>query len=937
MASKRRWLVGACVCTLMWAGGAAAGRADERGVDPNQGESLVEVNLPNKGAAMRLQLEADKYGIDFNEHYLRQEADGSVTVSVFGDDDEIAALDAAGFEVGITIEGPNTWRNRIEARQTDVRKEQRAADAALDEPVVTPRTHEDELVVLRVDYFENYAGRFLSVEAKTRLATVNPDTGVYTGPTLSLSWNGGAGTPIDSTPRTMSVNVDPDTEPNTYIEHRELIRIGDAGTFTPRRPSRVRIGSSTGATTEADVNTWLGGGLPPMGDLFMRDFTTRYMDPTEVYQRFDELAAEFPNIAQLIPLPYKTNGYQRKSQALMSGARPSGNSIPTNAPAEMAQAVVLTSRAWGHEGGNGITAEFIHPGQLSAPLSVTVTGKDLLVRLGTDATGALASTAAQVVAAINADPAASALMKAVTYRGNAGAGIVQPRAKVNLSDFLDTATNAHVPRGPFKYSVLRIGKKRDGSRVGVFLYCQQHAREWATPLTCLETAEELLRNYAIDKQTRKLVDNLDIFILPSSNPDGSHYSIHNFNSQRRNMTNWCVEGGEETDDPAAANFWEPRVNPGTGVAYTNSDPGSRNAWGVDLNRNNTFGTIFDGYIGASFSCTSDVYGGPGEASEPEIKNELWIADKFKNIKFSNNIHSFGGYFMWAPGAYLPDRGEGDAVHANIGVEKYFFAAGDRILNRIKEVRNTAILPERTGPIADVLYSAAGNSADEHWYNRGVIAYSFETGADRYADTALNVATAPGATGVRLANRGGFDTGDKITFEKGTPNEEVRVVASVLAQNPPSPGVNVLLTEPLALAHAAGSAVSGGTTQAGVGFQPPYATEGKFEALEFAAGNYGLLESAFEYARDDEPPEVRMTGASSSSTLIETTFEFVNEPSVIHYTTDGSKPTESSTGWDSTGPREPGEVFHVDATTTFRWRAEDIKGNVAFGKQTFRIR
>ena len=57
----------------------------------------------------------------------------------------------------------------------------------------------------------------------------------------------------------------------------------------------------------------------------------------------------------------------------------------------------------------------------------------------------------------------------------------------------------------------------------------------------------------------------------------------------------------------------------------------------------------------------------------------------------------------------PDRGEGEAVHANIGVEKYFFEAGDQILNRIKDVRNTAILPERTGPIADVLYSAAGTA------------------------------------------------------------------------------------------------------------------------------------------------------------------------------------------------------------------------------------
>ena len=339
---------------------------------------------------------------------------------------------------------------------------------------------------------------------------------------------------------------------------------------------------------------------------------------------------------------------------------------------------------------------------------------------------------------------------------------------------------------------MRIGKNRPGDsadqgihgrRVGVFLYCQQHAREWATPLTCLETAEELLRNYGIDKTTRKLVDELDIFILPSSNPDGAHYSMHNFNSQRKTMTNWCVVGGLETDDPNAANFWTTRPNllPG-GVAQPFNDSAARNAWGTDMNRNNTFGTLIDGYIGASTSCVSEVFAGPSEASEPEIQNELWIADTFKNIKFSNNIHSFGGYFMWAPGTYLPDRGEGAAVHANIGVEKYFFEAGDRILNRIKEVRNTAILPERTGPIADVLYSAAGNSADEHWYNRGVIAYSFETGADRFGaleQTTISVASAAGATGVRSSNRNLFTPLEKVTIDPGLPTEETRTVLSVV--------------------------------------------------------------------------------------------------------------------------------------------------------------
>jgi hypothetical protein len=277
------------------------------------------------------------------------------------------------------------------------------------------------------------------------------------------------------------------------------------------------------------------------------------------------------------------------------------------------------------------------------------------------------------------------------------------------------------------------------------------------------------------------------------------------------------------------------------------------------------------------------------------------------------------------------------VHANIGVEKYFFEAGDRILNRIKEQRNTVILPERTGPIADVLYSAAGNSADEHWYNRGTIAYSFETGADRYVDTTLSADAAAGATGVRAAQRQCFREGDTIKVDKGTANEEIRTVASIINPNPASPNPNVTLTQPLARAHAAGAVLGTETCQEGVGFQPPYATEGKFEALEFANGNYGLMESALDYSRDNTPPQVDMTGPRTSSGPIETTFRFVNEPSVIRYTMDGSKPTGQSPLWDATGPREPGQTFHLDTNTTFRWMATDIKGNVSNGQAKFTIK
>jgi hypothetical protein len=97
-----------------------------------------------------------------------------------------------------------------------------------------------------------------------------------------------------------------------------------------------------------------------------------------------------------------------------------------------------------------------------------------------------------------------------------------------------------------------------------------------------------------------------------------------------------------------------------------------------------------------------------------------------------------------------------------------------------------------------------------------------------------------------------------------------------------------------------------------------------------------LESALQYSRDDSAPEVRMTGPTKSAGPIETTFEWVNEPSVIRYTMNGSKPTANSPLWDSTGPREPGQTFHLTKDTTIRWVATDIKGNRSEGKETFKI-
>ncbi len=959
-----RWLVSVSACLLLLGLTltGAAGAADSQGREYPVAENLVEIKVADRAAIEELMEVAESIGAEFNDHYLREnEDDGTVTVQVLGDDAQIDELRAMGYELLGTIEDEAAYWDRISERLQAIEAEQAAEAAAKTGELpnfnafglragIAATAVTSEITINRVDYFQNYAGRFLSVEAhnSTTVQQTGGGQSAGQGPTMVVTWDEGPGTEIGiGGPRTMSAYVDPDPAQDTYLYHRILIRIGAPNTDTPPRPSRVRVASSSGAFEEHDVETWVGGGLPPHSDDFQIGFHNRYMDPTEIYERFEELAAEFGGsggIVDLIDLPYKTNGYQRKAMANMQGTTPIGNT-PSGGGTGQSQTVVLISRAWGHEGGNDITAEFVNPGAPDSPLQVMRSGNDITVSLATSSTGALVSTAAQVVNAVNASNAGQ-LVKALTYRGNAGGGTVPARARVNLSDFLTVSQavpasgiphdNSHVERGPFQPKIMRIGKTRDGSKVGIYLFCQQHAREWVTPITCLETAERLLRNYAVDPLTKDLVDNLDIFILPSVNPDGAHHSFYNFQSQRRNMTNHCVIGGKEEDDPTAPDFWTPKVQ-NNGATPTNTDAASRTAWGVDLNRNQSEGTIFDGYVGASHSCTSDTFSGPAEVSEPEALNEAWVVDTLgPNIKFSNNVHTSGGYFMWAPGAYKPTRETLPAP--NIGIEKYFFAAAETVLGRIAEYRGNVVLPQRTGPIADVLYSAAGNSADDNYYRKGIIGYSFEAGSDVFVAPTLTVDAAAGATGVRVSSTTGMATNDYITVGWNGPNPEVRRIASILTGGAaPFPNPNVLLQEPLSANHAVGEQVNGGTAQSGVGFFPNYESEGQHEANEFANGNFGLLEAALAYARDKEAPLVRMTGDRvSTGDPIRTTFEYVNEPSVIHYTVDGSMPTFESPKWERQGLRRPGEVFEFTENTTVRWLALDLAGNTSRGVTRFSI-
>ena len=175
--------------------------------------------------------------------------------------------------------------------------------------------------------------------------------------------------------------------------------------------------------------------------------------------------------------------------------------------------------------------------------------------------------------------------------------------------------------------------------------------------------------------------------------------------------------------------------------------------------------------------------------------------------------------MWPPGAYTPGRVP--LPYPPYGTLNFFDQAAKQVLDGIKSHRGTAIRPQRTGPVIDVLYSAAGNSADEAYYTLGIIGYDFEIGDTHYYKNPV--------------------TGVESTCGPG--------------QQPPfGDSTNDCLDN-----------------------------EGFHEAMEFSSGNYGLLQSALDYPNDTTAPVVEATGKSVANVTQDVRFT-CNEASSIYYTT-----------------------------------------------------
>lgn len=579
---------------------------------------------------------------------------------------------ADGFEFGEVVYTESDAEDRLAEREATIAEheednEDLQAEAAPLNDSADTDGDTDAVTIVRADYFESAEGEFLSVEAKT---SDGPDENFE----MTVERD-------DGSTQTLTRFFDS----GVYMYHRGEAEVDE-------RPESITVTSPNGGSDTGEVEEWLPE-EPDEDPPPFTDFVNSYMTPEDLDERIEQLADEFPDLAELVELPNETTGYRRHAQALF----PEGfDGESENAD----RAFTVESQDWGHEGGNNVTVEIVDPDATDAELTVTVAGSGVHVSLGTDADGAITSTAADVVAALNNE--AEDLVHAFTFRDSSGDDIVEPTGETQLSDGLSAPDS--VPRDPQTVQMLRIGAERDGDNMGVLAYSQEHAREWQTPLVSVETAERLLRNYEVHEPTQQLVDNLDIFIVPTVNPDGTHYSFHDFAMQRRNMSNHCES--------------------------ENADPLLQDQWGVDLNRNYGAYTVWDGYAGASTSCLSDTFAGPEPLSEPESQNITWIADEHPNIEFAMNIHSWGDYFMWAPGAYIAED-RVPAPRPEVDEEAFFWGASEHILGAIQNQRGTVVPPARTGPIIDVLYSAAGNSGDHFWYENDIYAWAFELGTEGF--------------------------------------------------------------------------------------------------------------------------------------------------------------------------------------------------------------
>jgi carboxypeptidase T len=145
----------------------------------------------------------------------------------------------------------------------------------------------------------------------------------------------------------------------------------------------------------------------------------------------------------------------------------------------------------------------------------------------------------------------------------------------------------------------------------IYFDALHHAREPISLEALLYYMYWLLDNYNTNPEAKYLVDNREIYFIPIVNPDGYAYN-------------------QQTNPNGGGNWRKNRRNNGS-------------CFGVDLNRNYSFGWGYDN-SGSSPDPCSDTYRGPSANSEPESQAVKNLVDAVRP-KISFSTHSVAGRYL----------------------------------------------------------------------------------------------------------------------------------------------------------------------------------------------------------------------------------------------------------------------------------------------------
>ncbi|XP_077966846.1 carboxypeptidase B-like [Styela clava] len=233
--------------------------------------------------------------------------------------------------------------------------------------------------------------------------------------------------------------------------------------------------------------------------------------------------------------------------------------------------------------------------------------------------------------------------------------------------------------------VTNIGKSYEGrdirsvkvstgaGRLAFVINCGLHAREWVTPATCMYTIKLLLTSrYGIDDAVTNVMNQVDIYFIPVSNPDGYEYT-------------WTTDRMWRKTRSAA-----------------NSDCLTK-CYGVDPNRN--WDNHWNSPGGSSTTCCSDTFRGPAPFSEVEVYSQKQFVMGIPNVRAYIDVHAYSQYWMYPYGwSETPTK---DATKLE--------QVGQDSIDAIRAVHGKIY---ETGSIANVIYVATGSSAD-YFYEEGI--------------------------------------------------------------------------------------------------------------------------------------------------------------------------------------------------------------------------